>query len=343
MVANPCSVKGSWSVLDPIHSGTQHAQPTHVELNPSPESLVSMEKTVALHAALGRSRESAVPQYVVFSDLDGMLPDAGTASWEAAAPALEALRAHGIPLVLVSSKTRAELEPLRRRLRHSDPFIVENGAAVFVPQGLFTFPLTRVRSRSSYHVIELGLPYHMLRDVLKQIEDAVETPLHGFGDLSVEEITDITGLCRTEATLAKMREYDEPFLLEGPETVVEAVRRQIVARGLRCTKAGRFFHLTGDNDIGEAAALLVQCYEREQRVRFQSRQVKSVGIGNSIHDVPLLAVVDHPILMQQSDGSFDSEVLLPRLARMRGMGPSGWNDAVLKLLTARAGGMDLAG
>ena len=183
----------------------------------------------------------------------------------------------------------------------------------------------------------------MLRDVLKQIEDAVETPLHGFGDLSVEEITDITGLCRTEATLAKMREYDEPFLLEGPETVVEAVRRQIVARGLRCTKVGRFFHLTGDNDIGEAAALLVQCYEREQRVRFQSRQVKSVGIGNSIHDVPLLAVVDHPILMQQSDGSFDSEVLLPRLARMRGMGPSGWNDAVLKLLTARAGGMDLAG
>src|SRR5512145_566011 len=103
-----------------------------------------------------------MPRYVVFADLD-----------QTALPAVQALRAQGIPLVLVSSKTRAELEPIRRRLQHRDPFIVENGAAVFVPQGLFTFPLERVRTKSCYDVIELGMPYHMLRDVLKQIEDAV--------------------------------------------------------------------------------------------------------------------------------------------------------------------------
>ena len=178
-------------------------------------------------------------RYVVFTDLDGTLLDADTYSWAAATPALEALRASGIPLILVSSKTRAEIEPLRRRLQHRDPFIVENGAAVFVPQGLFAFPLERVRTKSSYDVIELGLPYYMLRDVLKQIEDAVETRLDGFGDLSVDDIMQLTGLSRTDATLAKMREYDEPYLLEGPPALIEEVCRQIVMRGLRWTKGGR--------------------------------------------------------------------------------------------------------
>ena len=277
-----------------------------------------------------------MPRYVVFADLD-----------QTALPAVQALRAQGIPLVLVSSKTRAELEPIRRRLQHRDPFIVENGAAVFVPQGLFTFPLERVRTKSSYDVIELGMPYHMLRDVLKQIEDAVETPLHGFGDLSVDEIMQITGLSHNEATLATIREYDEPFLLEGPQAVVEEVCRQIVVRGLCWTKSGRFFHLTGDNDKGEAIELLMRCYQREQRLRFQPDPVESVGIGDSIADVPLLAVVDHPILVQKPDGSFDTDVLLPRLVRTRGIGAAAWKEAVLTLLrqncSAEIGGMGLAG
>ena len=157
-----------------------------------------------------------MPNLIVFTDLDGSLLDSTTYSYEAALPALTALREQGIPLVLVSSKTRAEMEPLRQRLDHRDPFIVENGGAVFVPHGLFDFPLERMRTRSPYQVIELGLPYHMLREVLKQIEEAVETPLQGFGDLSVEDIMQVTGLPHADAILAKQREYDEPYLLARP-------------------------------------------------------------------------------------------------------------------------------
>ena len=91
--------------------------------------------------------------FVVFTDLDGCLLDSVTYTYEPAAPALEALRAQDIPLVLVSSKTRAEIEPLRKQLDHHDPFMVENGAAVFVPRGLFDFPLERARARTSYDVI----------------------------------------------------------------------------------------------------------------------------------------------------------------------------------------------
>jgi len=178
-----------------------------------------------------------MPNIIVYTDLDGSLLDGTTYSYEAAIPALAAIREQGIPLILVSSKTRAEMEPLRQQLDHRDPFIVENGGAVYIPHGLFEFPFERMRTRSPYQVIELGLPYHMLRDVLKQIEDAVETPLQGFGDLSVEAIMQVTGLSYADAALAKQREYDEPYLLQGPQALVEEVCRQIVTRGLRWTRA----------------------------------------------------------------------------------------------------------
>jgi mannosyl-3-phosphoglycerate phosphatase len=273
-----------------------------------------------------------MPNLIVFTDLDGSLLDGTTYSYKAATPALTALREQGIPLVLVSSKTRAEMEPLRQRLDHCDPFIVENGGAVFIPPGLFDFPLERMRTRSPYQVIELGLPYHMLREVLKQIEDAVETPLQGFGDLSVESIMQMTGLPHADAILAKQREYDEPFLLQGPQALIEEVCRQIVTRGLRWTKGGRLFHLMGENDKGEAASVLIRCYHRQQSMRGQAERIETVGIGDSINDASLLAMVDYPILVQKPDGSYDSDIHLSGMIRAAGIGPVGWNEAVLELL-----------
>lgn len=273
-----------------------------------------------------------MPNLIIFTDLDGSLLDGTTYSYEAATPALTALSEQGIPLVLVSGKTRAEIEPIRQRLDNRDPFIVENGGAVFVPHGLFGFPLERIRTKSPYEVIELGLPYHMLREELKQIEHAVETPLQGFGDLSVDAIMEETGLPRADAILAKQREYDEPFLLQGPQALVEEVCRQIITRGLRWTKGGRLFHLMGENDKGAAASILLRYYHRQQRMTGPAERIETVGIGDSINDASLLAMVDYPILVQKPDGSYDPDIQLSGMIRAPGIGPVGWNEAVLELL-----------
>lgn len=273
-----------------------------------------------------------MPNLIIFTDLDGSLLDGTTYSYEAAIPALTVLSEQGIPLVLVSGKTRAEIEPIRQRLENRDPFIVENGGAVFVPHDLFDFPLERIRTKSPYEVIELGLPYHMLREVLKQIEHAVETPLQGFGDLSVDAIMEETGLPRADAILAKQREYDEPFLLQGPQALIEEVCRQIITRGLRWTKGGRLFHLMGENDKGAAASILLRYYHRQQRMTGPAERIETVGIGDSINDASLLAMVDYPILVQKPDGSYDPDIQLSGMIRAPGIGPVGWNEAVLELL-----------
>ena len=55
--------------------------------------------------------------------------------WDAARPALEALGSGGVPLLLCSSKTRAEMEALARGLGLAGPLIVENGGALVLPKG----------------------------------------------------------------------------------------------------------------------------------------------------------------------------------------------------------------
>jgi hypothetical protein len=74
-----------------------------------------------------------VKHYVVFTDLDGTLLDHDTYGWEEALPALERCKRLLIPIVLVSSKTRAEMDQLRIKLSISAPFISENGGGIFSP------------------------------------------------------------------------------------------------------------------------------------------------------------------------------------------------------------------
>jgi mannosyl-3-phosphoglycerate phosphatase len=75
------------------------------------------------------------PSWILFADLDGTLLDEETCEPGPSLEALERCRSQGIPVVLCSSKTGAEIR--RYHERHSthpgSPFIAENGGGVFFP------------------------------------------------------------------------------------------------------------------------------------------------------------------------------------------------------------------
>jgi mannosyl-3-phosphoglycerate phosphatase len=266
---------------------------------------------------------------IVISDLDGTLLDASTYSYTAATDALEALKKKDACLVLASSKTRAELEPIRERLGHRGPFIVENGGALFVPSNFFCTSPASAMAREGHEVIQFGTPYSRLRAALKEIAAVLNIEIQGFGDLSIEQVAKLTDLTHDEAMLAKQREYDEPFVL-GNDALIESVCREAVARGLRCTRGGRFYHLLGLNDKGTACRILLQRCRRE--LAASQRRLYAVGIGDSANDVSMLAAVDQPILVQRPDGSYDPIVRMPNVIHAPGIGPIGWNAAVLNIL-----------
>ena len=267
-----------------------------------------------------------MPQLIVFTDLDGTLLDAETYTFDVAREALDALKARGVPLVLVSSKTRAEIELIRICLNNADPFVTENGGGVYIPKGYFDFPLEGAVLRGPYQVLELGLPYAALRLALKEIAHALGCRIRGFGDMPTEEVAERTGLPPSDAQLAKQREYDEPFILESATPPVDDIRRKAEARGLRCTSGGRFYHLIGQSDKGLACRHLANFYRRRYGA------VTTVAIGDSLNDLSMLAVADRPMLVQRTDGAHDPAVTFPTLVRVPGIGPVGWNRALLDLL-----------
>ncbi|WP_051371748.1 HAD hydrolase family protein [Leisingera aquimarina] len=68
---------------------------------------------------------------LLFSDLDGTLLSHENYSWEPARPALTALKRAGAGVILATSKTAAEVAPLRQSMGLGRwPAIVENGAGL---------------------------------------------------------------------------------------------------------------------------------------------------------------------------------------------------------------------
>lgn len=262
---------------------------------------------------------------LVYTDLDGTLLDWQSYSFEPAFPALAILEKKGIPLIICTSKTRAEIEEIRLQLKNNHPFISENGGAIFIPESYFAQDFARNEQDQDYRIIELGTSYSKIREVLEQIQLSLEVKIRGFGDLSALEVAELCGLSPDQAELAKKREYDEPFLVEDSASVarIEKIARR---SHLKVERGGRFFHLTGANDKGKAVSRLTGIYRKK------SKSLKTIALGDSLNDLPMLKAVDIPVLVQKPDGNYDSSVELDNLILAPGIGPVGWNAAVLKLL-----------
>ncbi|MBD2103786.1 mannosyl-3-phosphoglycerate phosphatase [Leptolyngbya sp. FACHB-261] len=276
---------------------------------------------------------------IVFTDLDGTLLDHETYRYSAALPALSALCRRDVPLILVSSKTRAELELLAQQLKLNHPLIPENGSAVFIPHDYFPAKLlgSEWLWRGRYRVLELGVPYDQVRAALHQVRAALkEVSIEGFGDWSVEQVAAATGLPLEDAARAHKREYTEPFLCEAIQPdllqgVVAAVSHSRLAAGLsrvplNLQRGGRFWSLTGPADKGQAVRILLSCYRR------QYGPVTCLGLGDSPNDLPLLQAVDRAVVIP---GRRSADVWSQRgngWTLAPAAGPEGWNEAVLAWL-----------
>lgn len=228
---------------------------------------------------------------VVFTDLDGTLLDESY-DYQKAKSFIDQLLVLDVPIVFCSSKTRDEIEFYRKELGIGDPFISENGSAIFIPRGYFQFDYSFTRKTEKYNVIELGTDYSVIREKLDRVKKSVGAKIVGFGDMTEEEIAEDSGLPLELAKLSKRRHYDEPFrILEGIENeVLDAITKE----GLHAMRGGRYFHIMGKTDKGNAVAFLKGLYAKG------FGEIVAYGIGDSPNDFPMLDVVDVPILVRKT-------------------------------------------
>ena len=264
------------------------------------------------------------PHIAVFTDLDGSLLDHANYSYAAARPALARISREGIPLVFTTSKTRAEVEHLQRQMGLREPFIVENGAALFFPDDDRLLRIDIGFRHAPYTVIQLGTTYAKIRRFNNATRDQFR--IRGFGDMSVREIAELTGLSPAQANLAQQREFTEPFL-PAPDTDIAALEKMAAARGLQITRGGRFHHLIGRRqDKGAAVKIAAGIYSKNA-----GAPITTIGIGDSANDRSLLASVDIPVVIPRPDGTL-LDIGRSEAYTAPAPGSTGWNAAVLDIL-----------
>ncbi len=265
---------------------------------------------------------------VIFTDLDGSLLERRTYDHREAIPALESLKSLYIPLVFCSSKTRSEQVELRARLGINDPFIVEDGGAVYIERGYFTFRFADGRPRGTHLVVEFGTPYTEVRRIVSAVAGETGISLRGYGDMDAAAVAALTGLDIDSARRAMEREYEETLVIDPNPHELARLEAAFASHGLTMTRGSSFLGVKGTHDKGRAVRRLIELYRR------QYGHVVSAGIGDSGNDGPFLAVVDLPYLVQKEEGMWE-DMSIPHLRRVAGAGPVGWTTAVHELLEKR--------
>ncbi len=234
----------------------------------------------------------ATVRRIVVTDLDGTLLDHDTYSFAAARPALEALREQAIPLAIVSSKSRAEIQFLREELGVAGPDIAENGAA----------------SRS----------YEWICAQLMSLSARTGIPVRGFHQMTDAELADLASLPIESAARARRKEFSEAFQILDEERSAEFTAA-IEDAGLRSTRGGRFHHIFERGSKGEAVAALL------------TPGMDSLGLGDAWNDLPFLQIVRHAVVCR-SPREAEILAAVPGAMLAPASGPAGWSAAVLNWL-----------
>ncbi|MCG2741813.1 MAG: HAD-IIB family hydrolase [Syntrophaceae bacterium] len=263
-------------------------------------------------------------QVIIFSDLDGSLLNHEDYSFAAARPSIARIKRTGIPLIITTSKTRLEVELLQQDMGIREPFIVENGGGIFFPYGYRDFMIENGEWDGDYTLIRIGTTYSTIRNFLKKVGARFE--IRGFGDLTIEEISGLTGLSPDRAEMAKAREFTEPFLLKRPDGI-GCLSALAAETELKVTRGGRFHHLIGrEQDKGVAVRMVIDIFKINS-----GEELTTIGIGDSENDLPMLEQVDIPVLIPRP-GKGCLDIRMPGLVRAMEPGCRGWNEVVERLL-----------
>jgi mannosyl-3-phosphoglycerate phosphatase len=266
---------------------------------------------------------------LVFTDLDGTLLDAHDFNWTAASPVLEQLRALQIPVIPVTSRTRAEVIRLRQDTGLDGPFIVESGSAIMLPRAHSEQPQQNAREGAR---IVLGCTWAEAAHGRELLQRRLGVMLTAFSQLQVTQVASLTGLHPQAAALAGAREYGE-VIVRSADTRFELAAEAARGLGFRLLDGDRFWHLVGSGaDKGRAVRRLLAHLDQADTL--------TIALGNGPSDLGVLEAVDIPIIVPGEAG--------PHAAFERrdwrvapAPGPRGWAaalSAVLEELGAGASG-----
>lgn len=265
---------------------------------------------------------------IIFTDLDGTLLDHRDYSFEPALPALKAIQEQGIPLILATSKTLAEVTIINRQLGNPQPAIVENGCALCFPLGrTYPFNIRKQETIDEHAVVRCSTPIDSIRRFIDTQRNTHQWRLTGFGDMTIEDVIEHTGLNHEQATRAKQRLCSEPFLWNDNDTNLQTFCHLASEDGLHVTQGGRFWHLMGNSSKAKALDTMRRLYTPPG-----APPLRVIALGDSENDREMLENADIAVVVKRHDDTHLNCTGKTQTIRTQQQGSTGWNNAILQIL-----------
>ncbi|NCB11704.1 MAG: HAD-IIB family hydrolase [Erysipelotrichia bacterium] len=259
---------------------------------------------------------------IIFTDLDGTFLNHDDYCFSDSLKGVTKILNENIPLIFTTSKTKIEVETLHQKLKINEPFIIENGAALFIPKDYKELNFSFLEEYENYYICQLGLPYEKILEFYNKYKK--EFGLLGFSDMNKWELMKYTKLDSQIACLAKQRNFTEPFILND-ESKLNSLKEYASKYGIKITKGGRFYHLIGINqDKGKAVKKAIEVFEQ-----VYNEKVKSIALGDGNNDIPMLENVDVPIIIKNHKGGYIN-CNIKNIQKSKYKGSTGWSEMVLK-------------
>ena len=268
---------------------------------------------------------------VVYTDLDGTLLDHYTYAFNEALETIKSLKARGVHIVPCTSKTRAETVKLMRDLELEGPMIVENGAAIWVPDD---WGLTKpegadedVDARAWSHCF--GPARGMIRRQLAILNIEWGNRYQSLCEISDKQVMALTGLDAASAARAKDRHYCETLVWLGTPADRLVFAEQVEALDLRCVQGGRFVHVLGRGGKGHAMSWL------HHKIRAELRSFEaavSVAAGDAENDVEMLEVADLALIVRSPVHDPPAPKRATGMVISDNFGPAGWAEGIEALV-----------
>tara|TARA_R110001592_G_scaffold191223_2_gene437346 strand:+ start:2985 stop:3851 length:867 start_codon:yes stop_codon:yes gene_type:complete len=269
---------------------------------------------------------------LIFSDLDGTLLDHFTYQSTAVNKVLGQLKSANIPVILNTSKTLAELAIIHRDLNLNTPFIIENGAAIYIPINTFNKQPEGTKVIGNYWLKSFCLLRQHWLDLLSEHTKEFAPYYQGFSTLSDSTISQVTGLTLEEAIRAKQRQYGEPIQWLGDDSTKKAFIEHLIDLGANVVQGGRFLHVGGYCDKGQALIWLTEQYRKEYQEHFNNASIFTIALGDGENDISMLEAADIAVQVRSPVHDFPTLYRQYNTTQTQLYGPEGWAEAIQGLL-----------
>lgn len=267
--------------------------------------------------------------WLICTDLDASLLDASY-QWHEAEPALEAIRSLGVPLILNSSKTLAEMLPLAAVMDPHAPIIAENGTVLAYPEGA---DLVEVDgdAEGAYQVNACSMGRSELIERADGLRRKHGYRYVGFSEMGSQSLMELLGLEHEQAEAALDRRSTEPILWESSPEALETFSDALAREGIALVRGGHFQHLMpAGTSKGSALTRILQCYQ----ARNPELDWKTLAIGDSPNDCSMLELADEAIVIPNPKRG-TLQLKRPNYRVAEAFGPEGWGTSVLAFITAQ--------